>query len=75
VYQEDKRLSLPCEKHQVLLMRAGSARREYEELKRLADMVIDTEDYHTLNERANEALQKAEAALKDYLDHVREHGC
>jgi RNase adaptor protein for sRNA GlmZ degradation len=75
VYQEEKRLSFPCEKHQELLKRAGSARREYEELKRLADMVIGTNDYHVLNERVNETLQKSEASTNDYLRHVREHRC
>jgi hypothetical protein len=37
VYQEENRLILACEKHQELLKRAASARREHEESKYKAD--------------------------------------
>jgi len=65
----------PCPERKELLNKAASARREHDELKRGAGMVIGTEEYHAVNESARAALHKAEMAMNEYVHHVREHGC
>lgn len=73
--REGTPLFQPCPEREQLLKKAASARREHDELKRKAGMVIATEKYHAVIESARAALQKAEMARNEYLDHVREHGC
>lgn len=64
----------PCPAREQLLKKAASARREHDEFKRKAGMVIGTEEYHALNESARADLHKAGVAVNEYINHVREHG-
>lgn len=73
--QEGLPLFQRCPEREQLLNKAASARREHDELKRKAGMVVGTEKYHAVIESAHAALQMAETAMNEYLDHVREHGC
>jgi hypothetical protein len=73
--QEGTPLFQPCPEREQFLKKAASARREHDELKRKAGMVIGTEEYHVVNESARAALHKAEVAVNEYINHVREHGC
>jgi hypothetical protein len=69
------RVFQPCAERKQLLEKAAPARREHDDLKRRAGMIIGTEEYHAVNESARAALHKAETAVNEYLHHVWEHGC
>jgi hypothetical protein len=73
--QEGMPLFQPCTEREQLLRKAASARHEHDELKRKVGMLIGTEEYHALNKSARAALHKAEMAVNEYINHVREHGC
>jgi hypothetical protein len=65
----------PCQEREQLIKKAASARREHDELRRKPGMLTGTAEYRAADERARVALQEAEMAVHEYLDHVREHGC
>jgi len=73
--QEGVPLFQPCPERKELLNKAAYARREHDDLKRRAGMMIGTEEHHAVNESARAALHKVETAVNEYLHHVREHGC
>jgi predicted metal-binding transcription factor (methanogenesis marker protein 9) len=74
--QEGEPRFQPCPEREQLIKKAASARREYDELRRnLGVVVIGTDEYHAVNQRARAALAEAETAMNEYLKHVQEHGC
>ena len=74
--QEGAHLFQPCQERERLIKKAGAARREHDELKhKLGTLLIGTEEYHALNERARATLREAEMAMSEYLFHIQEHRC
>jgi hypothetical protein len=63
----------PCSEHEKLFKKAASARREHDELRRQLRKVVGTDQFEIVNQRARAVLEEAEAAMNEYLKHVREH--
>jgi hypothetical protein len=75
VPQEGAPAFQPCPEHEKLFKKAASARREHDELRRQLGKVVGTDQFEIVNQRARAVLEEAEAAMNEYLKHVREHEC